>query len=380
MLVFEDSGHTVFAVEGDAVGLVWGPAGIRRLVLGRCEPRVRESLAAFGDVPWQARPRGPLAEVVRRIKSHLKGRNDDFADIPVDLAALPDFSRRVLEELRLVPPGRVTTYGELAARAGKPGAARAVGRIMGSNPVPVVVPCHRCLGRDGSLTGFSTEGGIGLKARMLYREGYVASERYEKGLQHLRRVDPVLRAIIRRAGPYRPLPDKAEPPWDTLVSTIVHQQLSVKAGRTIAGRLRALSPGRRFPRAGEMLRFSVAELRSVGLSKQKASYVQDLARQVHQGSLDLGALRKLDDEAVITELTRVRGIGRWSAQMHLIFHLDRLDVLPTSDLGLQIGAGRFYGLEDKATPAQLDDIAAPWAPYRSMGSWYLWRGLEGGGL
>jgi len=380
MLVFDDGGRATFTAEDVAVGLVWGKAGLRRLVLGRSEESTRAVLNAFADAPWQARPRGPLAGVIRRIKSHLKGRNEGFLDVPVDLESVSEFSRRVLEELRRVPPGEIITYGELAARAGKPGAARAVGRVMGSNPVPLVIPCHRCLGQDGSLTGFSTEGGIGLKARMLQREGYVADARYEAGLRHLRRVDPVLRKIIHRAGPYRPLPDKPEPPWDTLVSAIIHQQLSVKAGRTIAGRVRALTPGARFPRPEEMLRVPTEDLRAVGLSTQKTSYVQDLAARVHDGTLGLRGLRKLDDEAVIAELTRVRGIGRWSAQMHLIFHLDRLDVLPTADLGLKVGAGRFYGLADKATPLQLEKIAAPWAPYRSLGSWYLWRGLDAGGL
>ncbi len=97
---------------------------------------------------------------------------------------------------------------------------------MGANPVPLIVPCHRCLGNDGSMTGFSTEGGIDLKARMLFREGYVANKEHAKGIEHLRSIDPVMRKIIKVVGPYRALPDKPRPAWDTILTAIVHQQLS----------------------------------------------------------------------------------------------------------------------------------------------------------
>lgn len=380
MLEFTISGRTIFTVDDDHVGLAWTPLGVTRLILGRDKAAVRESLTAAADHPWLAYPKGDVAILVKRIKAHLKGRNDDFLDVPVDLSAQSEFSRQILNNLRLIPPGQVTTYGNLATGAGRKGAARAVGRIMGANPVPLIVPCHRCLGKDGSLTGFSAEGGIAIKARLLHREGYILNERYEAGMKHLRKVDPVMKKIIHRAGPYRALPDKPQPPWDTLVTAIVHQQLSVKASRTITQRVRALTPGKRLPTPQELRNIDHDDLRAVGLSNRKAGYVKDLAVKVDEGSLDLHGLKKLDDEAVILELTKVRGIGRWSAQMHLMFHLDRLDVLPTADLGLQMGAAHFYGLDDYATPAQLEEIAAPWQPYRSMGSWYLWQGLESGGI
>lgn len=380
MLEFKDSGRTIFSVEDTVVGLVWGPAGVRRLILGRDVETVRGMLGENDLAPLRKRPTGAAARLVQRIRAHLKGRNDDFLDVPVDLGRQSEFGRRVLDRLREVPPGRTTTYGELASASGRPGAARAVGRIMGANPVPLIVPCHRCLGKDGSLTGFSTEGGLQFKARLLQREGFVANPRYEEGLNHLRRADPVLARIINKAGPYRPLPDKPQPPWDTLVTAIIHQQLSVKAGRTIADRVRRLTPGRRQPTAAQILALSPEKLRAAGLSGQKVSYVVDLAARVQDGSLRLNDLKKMSDEEVIQELTKVRGIGRWSAQMHLIFHLDRLDVLPTGDLGLRMAAARFYGLEEYATPSELEEIATPWAPFRSMGSWFLWRGLESGGI
>jgi DNA-3-methyladenine glycosylase II len=142
-----------------------------------------------------------------------------------------------------------------------------------------------------------------------------------------------------------------------------------------------LTPGARFPTPEQMLDFAEADLRAVGLSGQKTSYVKDLAARVQDGRLQLNRLRRLDDAAVIDQLTQVRGIGVWSAQMHLMFHLGRLDVLPTGDLGLQIACSKAYGLGEKyASPVQMEELGQKWAPYRSIASWYLWRSLDQGGL
>lgn len=301
-------------------------------------------------------------------------------DIPVDFLKGSEFSRVVWGELRKVKPGKVITYGKLAAKAGRPGAARAVGRIMGANPVPVIVPCHRCVGADGSMTGFSTEGGIFLKKKLLFLEGYEPNAEYKEGIAHLRRRDPVMRRLIRDVGPYQALPDKPAPPFETLVTAIIHQQLAVKAGRTIAGRVRNLTGGPRYPSPEEMMALADETLRSAGLSAQKVGYVKDLAARVADGRLKLVSLKHLDDEAVIAELTKVRGIGVWSAHMHLIFHLGRLDVLPVGDLGIQIACGKFYDLGKYATPAQITELGHKWEPYCSMAAWYLWQGLDAGGV
>jgi DNA-3-methyladenine glycosylase II len=196
----------------------------------------------------------------------------------------------------------------------------------------------------------------------------------------LQKVDPRIRRVIGKVGPYLAVPDKPRPPYDTLVTAIVHQQLSVKAGQTIAGRVRDLTPGPHFPVPEEMLALPPETLRACGLSNAKVGFVRDLAAQVGEGRLKLAALKRMTDDEVITELTKVKGIGVWSAHMHLIFHLNRLDVLPVGDLGLRMAAAKLYGLEDYATPDQLTAIAEPWRPYRSMGSYYLWRGLDSGGI
>lgn len=379
MLHFTNSGRHSFLTDLGGVGWAWTPAGVQRLVLDADLERVEQELERqAGHLDLRRRVQGDAARLVRQIKDHQRGKCSDFLQVPVDLSGMSVFSRKVLQSLRQVGPGQVTTYGELAARCGKPGAARAVGRIMGANPVPLLVPCHRCLGKNGALTGFSSPGGLDLKARLLFVEGYVSDPRYRAGVDHLSRKDKVMRRIIPRIGPYRALPDKKRPPWETLVTAIVHQQLSLKAGRTIAGRLRDLAPGEGFPTPAQILEVDPQALRAAGLSGSKVGYVRDLARKVADGELRLDRLKRLDDEAVISRLTEVRGIGRWSAQMHLMFHLGRLDVLPTADLGLQAAAGRAYGLGQNATEKQLEDLAEKWKPYRSLGSWYLWQGMGAG--
>jgi len=372
-------GLHVFDSRLGPVGVAWTPRGICRLEIGQAS-----SAATVAAMPPRFVASHPVPaavkEVVRRLKAQLKGGSDPLIDVPVDLRGSSGFSMRVLHELRRIKPGQVTTYGELATRSGRPGAARAVGRIMGANPVPVIIPCHRCLGADGSLTGFSAAGGTYLKARLLHNEGYVRNPEHARGLAHLQQVDRRLGRVIRAVGPYQAVPDKPGPPYDTLVRAIVHQQLSVKAGRTIAGRVRDLTDGPRFPTPREMLALDPDRLRACGLSNAKTGYVRDLAARVADGRLNLRRLRHLDDADVIAALTEVRGIGVWSAHMHMIFHLGRLDVLPVGDLGVCAGAARLYGLAENATPAQLTGLAEKWRPYRSMGSWYLWRTLDGGGL
>jgi O-6-methylguanine DNA methyltransferase len=380
MLKFTDTGRTVVTTPGGNVGFAWAPRGIFRSALGTADETAANLEAAAPDTPLVKRPRGVPAEVARRVKAHLRGRPDDLRDVPVDLSGQPEFGRKVLRALRRVGPGRTVTYGELARRAGRPGGARAVGRIMGANPVPLFVPCHRCLGADGSLTGFSSPGGLLLKARLLHGEGYVFDQEHERGRRHLMRADKVMKRLVPLVGPYLPRPAASRPAWDVLVTAIIHQQLSVKAGQTIAGRVRALSPGKGFPRPDEMLAVPDDILRAAGLSWAKVSFVKDLAARVDDGRLKLNRLPRLDDEAVTAELTAVKGIGRWSAQMHLIFHLDRLDVLPVDDVGLQNAAGRAYGQKQGLTPAELTELGEKWRPYRSLGSWYLWRALDMGGI
>lgn len=375
-------GLHVFDTIMGPVGFCWTPQGINQLELGAAtQDTLIASLQRRAPAASRLRPVPNVAkEVASRIKAHLKGKPEAFTDIPVDLSQSSEFSRKILRALRRVKPGQVVTYGALAKKCARPSAARAVGRIMGANPVPLIIPCHRCVGASGKLTGFSATGGVALKARLLHSEGYIRNAEHEAGLVHLKKNDKKLARIIRIIGPYQALSEEKRPAYDTLVRAITHQQLSLKAGETIAGRVRDLTPGKNFPTPQEMLVLDPLKLRGCGLSNAKTSYVRDLAARVADGRLNLSKLRFLSDEDVIEKLTEVRGIGVWSAHMHLIFYLGRLDILPTGDLGVRMGAAKTYGLDEYATPAELTQIAEKWRPYRSLGSWYMWQALDSGGL
>ena len=192
---------------------------------------------------------------------------------------------------------------------------------------------------------------------------------------HLKRVDPVLREVIVRVGPCRFAPRAEGTHFDALVRAIVYQQLSGKAAATIHGRVRDHFGGRD-PLPAELLATPDEPLRAAGLSRQKLGYLRSLAEHVEAGALPLDVIHTLDDEAVIQALVDVKGIGRWTAQMFLMFRLGRLDVLPELDLGVQKGIQLAYGRRTLPTPKQVLRIGAAWAPYRSVASWYLWRLLD----
>lgn len=164
-------------------------------------------------------------------------------------------------------------------------------------------------------------------------------------------------------------------PYGALVRTIVGQQLSTKAARTIYTRLTALFGGHP-PAPEEVLAADEEALRAAGLSRSKVSYLRDLAWHVIDGELDLDALNALPDEEVIGQITAVKGLGRWSADMFLMFHLDRPDVLPAGDLGIRRAVERAYGLEDLPDAETLHDIAAVWRPQRTLACLYLWESLD----
>ncbi|HYC00129.1 MAG TPA: DNA-3-methyladenine glycosylase 2 family protein [Candidatus Limnocylindrales bacterium] len=179
-------------------------------------------------------------------------------------------------------------------------------------------------------------------------------------------------ALIEIIGPCTLVPRRGR--YAALVRAIIGQQVSTAAARTIYARLAAAAGGRLTPDAVAAL--SPAELRAAGLSGQKASYVRDLSERVLDGRLRLQRMHLLEDEAVIEELVGVRGIGRWTAEMFLMFVLCRPDILPVDDLGIRNGFRRVYGLRKMPSVARMHQLARPWRPWRTVGSWYLWRALE----
>lgn len=181
--------------------------------------------------------------------------------------------------------------------------------------------------------------------------------------------DPIMANAIARVGRCTLTPNPNV--FETLVDAIISQQISVKAADAIMARLRAATSGGLItPQA--LIQLDHDALRAVGLSPQKTRYIRDLTERVTSGQLELERLSELDDETVITELVAVKGIGRWTAEMILIFSLGRPDVLPVDDLGLLEGAREAYGLESRPTRKQMLELGEAWRPYRSIGTWYMW--------
>ncbi|MDQ2666293.1 MAG: DNA-3-methyladenine glycosylase [Gemmatimonadota bacterium] len=203
------------------------------------------------------------------------------------------------------------------------------------------------------------------------------SSTHRAAIAHLKRADPVMAELIARVGPCRLEVRRTGTHYDALVRSIVYQQLSGKAAGTILRRFTELYPGKR-PRAELVMATEEALMRGAGLSRQKMGYLRDLSTRVTDRSLPLAHLGRLSDDAIIEHLVQVKGIGRWTVQMFLMFRLGRADVLPELDLGVQNAIQRAYGLKKRPTPKDVLRIGEPWRPYASVASWYLWRSLENG--
>jgi DNA-3-methyladenine glycosylase II len=193
-----------------------------------------------------------------------------------------------------------------------------------------------------------------------------------KAILHLKKSDPILGAIIESVGAYKMNYD--DPAFASLAEAIVYQQLHGKAAATIFKRLTDLTGLPLTPQG--ILKLSEEQMRGAGLSKQKLSYLRDLAEKARSGEVDFGRLPDLPDDEVIKELTKIKGIGVWTAHMFLMFSLRRPNVLPTGDLGIQTAIRKHYRKRKMPKPTQMEKIAKCWEPYRSVACWYLWRSLD----
>jgi DNA-3-methyladenine glycosylase II len=191
-------------------------------------------------------------------------------------------------------------------------------------------------------------------------------------VRHLKKSDPVLAAIIERVGPCRLT--FREPTFETLVRSIAFQQLNGKAAKTIYDRLVAAAGGSLTP--GSILALKPEQMRAAGLSRQKLSYIRDLAERTRSGEIDFALLPAMTDEDVIEHLTRVKGIGEWSAQMFLMFALRRPNILPTADYGVRAAIKKNYRKRKLPDHKQIVKLARVWHPYCSVACWYLWRSGE----
>jgi O-6-methylguanine DNA methyltransferase len=378
-------------------GVAWGEAGIGLVQL----PERREALTRtriLERVPGarEADPPAFVREAVAAILRLLAGEAVDLSGIELDLEGVPPFHRRVYTGAREIAPGVSLSYGELAARLDAPRSARAVGQALRRNPFPIIVPCHRVCAAGGKVGGFTANGGVATKRRLLALETQrradavpladdEASFDFDSAvaLAHLRASDPALRRLMDAVGPFRMQLQRTTSVFGALAEAIVYQQLNGKAAATIFGRLCALF---RNPAVGltpeKILRASEEKLRGAGLSRSKLLSLQDLARRTLGGELPtLAEIRLLDDETIVERLTVVRGVGRWTAEMLLMFRLGRPDVLPVDDFGIRKGFGLVFA--KAATKAgelpaakDIERRGERWRPYRTIASWYLWRACD----
>ena len=387
------AGYHLFDTALGTCALLWGPRG---LVSVQLPEATREALVArlaarapdakeCDPPPWVR----DLADAVRR---HLAGERVSYADVTLDAARTPPFHRAVYEASRGVSAGETVTYGELAARVGNPSGARAVGQAMARNPWPVVVPCHRVLASSGRAGGFSAYGGVVTKARLLEVEKVRLAGSFQPSLtarmgdagfdadaavKALSKADAKLGALIARVGAFTLSVEQTTSVYEAVARAIVYQQLTGKAAETIYKRVVALTEGDALPSPEALLAIEPALLRGAGLSNAKMLALRDLAEKTRDGAVPtLAEAEALDDEALVERLTRVRGVGRWTVEMLLMFRLGRADVLPVGDFGVRNGFRIAYGLPAMPDAARLTRQGAKWAPYRSVASWYLWRAVD----
>ena len=198
-----------------------------------------------------------------------------------------------------------------------------------------------------------------------------------KASKHLSKVDKTLARVIRKVGPVRVTPPKGVTPYQTLVQAVAHQQLSGKAAKTILGRVLALFPGKKFPAPLDLVKAPVRKLRKAGFSRAKVAAVKDIAVKTLSGVVPTSrALAKMGDEEIIERLIEVRGVGRWTVEMLLMFTLGRPDVLPATDYGVRKGFALVYRRKELPAPKELLAFGERWRPHRSAAAWYLWRACD----
>jgi len=197
-----------------------------------------------------------------------------------------------------------------------------------------------------------------------------------EALRHLSKSDPVLKRVIRAVGPCL-LQPQARSPFESLVRAVAHQQLHGKAAESILRRFIGLFPGRKFPKPAELCAVSDDAIRAAGFSRSKIAAIRDIAEKTLSGVVPgPRAIRNLSDDEIIERLTTVRGVGRWTVEMLLIFQLGRPDVLPADDFGVRNGFRRAYGLPEMPKPKELLEHGERWRPFRTTASWYLWRAAD----
>ncbi|MBR5559030.1 MAG: methylated-DNA--[Oscillospiraceae bacterium] len=324
---------------------------------------------AFGDVPSSGdTPTDTplLCRAAAQLQQYFDGSRKEF-DLPLAPEGTP-FQQACWQALCTIPYGRTRSYGEQAKLVGSPKAGRAVGMANNRNPLPIVIPCHRVVGSSGNLVGYA--GGLDAKEKLLALEAANSSWTHfgKKEQDHLSKADPALAKVIRSipSPDYEMIPDL----FTALVRNIVGQQISGKALKTVWQRA-AESWGEITPENLNAL--SIEQLCAAGISGRKAEYIKAAAEAVLNKKLDLTALPQMDDDTAIQALCSLKGIGRWTAEMLLMFSLGRRNVLSFGDFGIRQGLCRIHALaEEELTKEKFEEFRRLYSPYGTVASLYLW--------
>jgi DNA-3-methyladenine glycosylase II len=382
-----DASWTTFSTAAGICGVSWDAQGITSFYLpedsgkrmeGHLKQLTQNSRASSAPPSW-------VKDLIKKVRAHLKGHAQDFTSVPLHFEGVSGFLRSVYRSVRKIPSGTVVTYGELAARVGNPNAARAIGGALGKNPIPLIIPCHRVVASSGKLGGFSAPGGAEAKASLLAREGVILTRptvistpaHWRRAVKTLQKQDKVIGGLIKKIRPFQFKPLLKKEPLEALIAAIISQQLSAKAAATILGRVNTLIMEKGHPSSGKILSTADADLRKAGLSFMKVSFLKDLAQKYLEGKLSpLYKLKQMSDEQIIKEFTQVKGVGRWTVEMYLIFNLGRADIFPTLDFGVRKAIAQLYNLSRVPDPKAIEKYGELWKPYRSVASLYLWYSLD----
>ena len=383
---------TLFDTSIGRCGIAWSERGIVGVQLPESrEAETRARLLCHHPDAIDALPPPDIQRALASIVALLAGEAAELSVVVLDMHRVPPFQRRVYEAARAISPGATRSYGELAKQMGAGGSARAVGQALGRNPFAIVVPCHRVLAASGKIGGFSANGGIATKLRMLSIESAQASGQdalFEGdgafafdpvvAVEHLRASDEAMARLIDAVGPFRMRLKRTPSIFVALAEAIVYQQLTGEAAATIYARVCALFPrAHEGPNPEKILRVSEEKLRSAGLSGSKLLSLKDLARRSVDGEIPtLSEAHAMEDEAIVESLTRVRGIGRWTVEMLLMSRLGRADILPVDDYGVRKGYALAFRKRSLPRPKALAKFGTKWKPYRTVASWYFWRAVD----
>lgn len=314
-----------------------------------------------------------IKKTAKQLSEYFNGQRKEF-DLPLAFKGT-DFQNSVWQALQTIPFGETRSYKEIAIQIGNPKGARAVGMANNRNPISIVIPCHRVVGHNGNLVGYG--GGLSIKEFLLDLEKSNSNTQYfsygEKETTYLKSQDPILGQAIDEIGLIKRevIPDM----FMALVKSIIGQQISTKAQITIWKRMEEKFA----PITPENISaLSIEELQTVGISTRKASYIKEIADAVINGNLNFSELEDMSDEEVCAYLTKIKGVGVWTAEMLMIFSMQRPDILSWGDLAIHRGLQMLYGHKE-ITPELFQKYKNTYSPYASVASLYLWK-IAGGAL